>query len=215
MSRVTICIACVVLLQLRAVPDARTAGCIIGPCSSSASSAGGTLLVCPAGDGPTLSSIGATVSVTVLSCDPPPYVPVTGIPAEEFWIVSHNTASLALCGAHRSSDADADVDENGQATISGSVAAGGYSSDVHAVAQGMVIGLTCELDVALPLVLVSPDINGDLVVSLVDLSSFAEVYSSNGALFDPRMDFNGDGHVGLADLALFAEHHQHTCNSGP
>ena len=210
MTRVWLCVAWVVLSLVGDAPTARTARCLIDPCCSSASSAGGVLLVCPAGDGPTLSSIGATVSVTVLTCycgDPLP-----GIPAEDFWIQQNNLAPQALCGGYRSSDADGASDLNGQATISGSIAAGGYWPDaLHVVAQGMAIGSGCNPDVALSLVLVSPDINGDLVVDILDVASFAEAFSGGAGTVDPRVDFDGNGQIDLVDLSLFAHHYYHRC----
>ena len=207
MVRVWFCAAIVTVLLLGVAPS-RSVSCVIDPCLSSATSTAGTLLVCPAGDGPALSSIGATVNVTVLACDSSP---TSGIPADEFWIVSHNSTSLALCGGHLSSNGDADIDANGQTTISGSVAAGGFSSDVHVVAQGFAIGLSCDPDVALPLVLVSPDISGDLVVGIVDVALFAIGFPSSVKPYDARLDFNGDGIVNLVDLSAFARHLHHRC----
>ena len=208
MPRVWVCLACAVLSLLRAAPVARAAVCLIDPCCSSASSAGGVLLVCPAGDGPTLSSIGATVSITVLTC----YCgePLPGIPAEDFWI-QQSSGPQPLCGYHLSSNADAASDANGQTTISGSIAAGGYfPDDLHVVAQGMMIGVGCGTDnAAIPLVLVSPDITGDLVVDIVDLAIFAEAFSDGTV--DPRMDFSGDGQIDVVDLSLFALHLHHQC----
>jgi hypothetical protein len=211
MQRVRLSIACAALLILQTVPAARTAACLIDPCLSSASSAGGVLLACPAGDGPTLSSIGATVTVTVLTCGDGQPIPL--IPAEDFWIIQDVPLwSDLLCGGYRSSDADAPSDMNGQTTIRGTIAAGGYMPDaIYVVAQGYVIGLGCLPDVTLPLVVVSPDINGDLVVDLVDLSSFAFAFSGGGRAVDPRMDFNGDGQIDIVDLGLIGLHFSHRC----
>ena len=125
--RAWVCIACVVVLLSNAESVGATEGCLIDACCSPVITDGGVLLVCPAGDGPTLASIGATVSVTVLLCLECG-TPIPWIPAEDFWIVPHNSASLALCNGYRSSDADAASDENGYTTMSGSVAAGGSRS---------------------------------------------------------------------------------------
>ncbi len=209
MPRVWMCVASIVPLLLQAVPAAKTEVCFIDPCQSSASSAGGVLLVCPVGDGPTLSSIGAMVSVTLEDCGG---APVQGIPAQNFWIQGKADPQL-LCGGSLSSSADAATDLSGQTTMSGSIAAGGYLGDgVYAVAEGYMIQGTDGLcDNPLPLVLVSPDINGDLVVGLADLAIFATAFPSGGGTVDPRMDFNGDGKIDAADLSLFAVHFLHRC----
>ena len=209
MSRIWRCVASIVLLLLQAVPAARTAVCLIDPCQSSASSAGGVLLVCPLGDGPTLSSIGAMVNIKLEDCGG---APVQGIPQQDFWIQGKADPQL-LCGGYLSSSADATTDLSGQTTISGSIAAGGYLGDgIYAVAQGYMIQGTDGLcDNPLPLVLVSPDTNGDLVVDLLDLAAFAAVFVTGGGTVDPRMDFDGDEQIGLVDLSLFARHFLHRC----
>jgi hypothetical protein len=57
------------------------------------------------------------------------------------------------------------------------------------------------LDPRVPLHFNSPDINGDLVVNLVDLQIFtAEYFLTQGF----RADFHRDGVVNLSDLAQFA-----------
>ena len=207
MRRTWICGGSIVFLLLLAIPAARSMVCLIDPCQSSASSAGGVLMVCPSGDGPTLSSMDATISVTLRGCAGNP---VPGIPPQDFWIQAKTDPHL-LCGGHLSSNADSTTNLNGQTTISVSIAAGGYLGDgVYAIAQGFMIQGTDGLcDNPLSLVLVSPDINGDLIVDLVDLSIFAQGWPPQP--YDPRLDMNGDGLVDLVDLALFATHYNHSC----
>lgn len=187
------------------------------PCESSASSAGGTLMVCPAGDGPTLASIGAEISVTVLYCVPPE--PVVGMYQNDLWIQTPLHPDPRICGGSLSSNADGPTDENGQTTISGSIAAGGYWGDgVYVAAYGVLIGYGQSVyepydycDEPLPIVLVSPDINVDLVVDLADLSLFAQSYPSPQGAADPAKDFNGDGQIDTIDLSMLAMHYMHEC----
>ncbi|NIO00744.1 MAG: hypothetical protein GTO42_01175 [Candidatus Latescibacteria bacterium] len=62
------------------------------------------------------------------------------------------------------------------------------------------------------LVLVSPDIDADSIVNLIDFSMFAGGYISPPRPYDPRFDIYGDGQIGLVDLALFAQHFRHGCS---
>ena len=48
----------------------------------------------------------------------------------------------------------------------------------------------------------SPDINGDLIVNLIDVSLFAQGYFSD---YSFRIDLRYDGVINLADLSLFAQ----------
>jgi hypothetical protein len=65
------------------------------------------------------------------------------------------------------------------------------------------------LVVAVPIRLVSPDINADLAVNLQDIALFAMAWPP--LAYDARADLNGDGLVGLVDLARLAEHVGHEC----
>jgi hypothetical protein len=56
---------------------------------------------------------------------------------------------------------------------------------------------------------VSPDMNGDLVVNLVDLGSFSEDYA-NG-VYDFRSDLSCDGAEDLRDVSIFSEHYDEAC----
>jgi len=58
-------------------------GGIIDPCQSTASSAGGCIVICPAGDGDQLSAKGAMISITV---NDNTGTGIEGIPASDFWL---------------------------------------------------------------------------------------------------------------------------------
>ena len=176
------------------------------PCFSTVSSASGTILVCPAGDGETLADKGLQISVTVRDVT---NFPIAGIPASDLWLIGCNN-NLVLCGGAGSANADHATDANGQTTISGSIAAGGRDQ-VLVVVQGLVIGCppTClAIDVK------SPDQNLDLVVDLADAALFATGYPPQP--YRAESDLDGDGDVDIADYALFYEHFyypgsKHTC----
>jgi hypothetical protein len=55
----------------------------------------------------------------------------------------------------------------------------------------------------------SADIDGDLVVDLVDLSRFAMSYPPHA--YSAEADFDFDGEVGLLDFAFFSAHFGHVC----
>jgi hypothetical protein len=204
MSRVLITILSLSSLLLNAPAGAKP----INQCASSVTTTGGVLLVCPQGDGPTLADIGATIDfVVMVGSDPVPY-PSHAMPPSDIWVSSMDNRGL-LCRGSYSSDADDWLDENGHGTISGSIAASGYADRVYVVAAGMAIQGTDECDNPIPLVLVSPDIDGDSVVNLGDVGILATGLTSGG--HDPRIDFNGDGVLNVVDLSMFAEHYLHRC----
>ncbi len=156
------------------------------------------VVICPEGDGPTLAEAGAIITLTYT--DLPGGQPLSGIgPA---WSPGGCNGGIVWCGADPTSDGLTDA--NGQTTVSGSLAGGGYDTEVYWRMGGIPLPFCSEQYV--PLVLVSPDINADLVVALADLALFAVGYNSPPKPYDPRLDFNGDGAVYLADLAIFAVH---------
>jgi hypothetical protein len=84
------------------------------------------------------------------------------------------------------------------------------------VIQGYVVAdslTNCTTDFCCPINLRSPDINGDLLVDLIDLSIFAAEFPPNP--YGPCSDLNDDGAVDLIDLSNFAFHFGppgHACN---
>ena len=60
---------------------------------------------------------------------------------------------------------------------------------------------------SVPVLMISPDINGDCIVNLVDFGLFAANYLTTFVC----CDFNCDGMVNLVDFALFAMHFTHWC----
>jgi hypothetical protein len=164
------------------------------------------LLICPSGDGPTLAEIGATIEVFVFDYSG---TAVQGMPAEDFWI-QRSMPPNTLCGGSQSSAADAPTDANGRTTISGSVAAGGFFGDeTYVIAAGWAVQAPPECHSPLPLVLVSPDMNGDLIVDSVDFAIFASSFPPSA--YAKEADMDGDGTVSVVDFGLFGLHWRHTC----
>lgn len=162
------------------------------------SSAGGELLVAPAGNGPTLAEIGATVTVTLLD---PTGAPIVGFPAQDVWLDDTGSGEIALCGL--GSTADQASLTNGELTISRALAAGGATqTGMRVYVSGLVIETT------LPILVVSPDLDANLTVDLADLGLFGAHFTAGSGA---PADFDFDGAVGLADLGIFALHYGKTC----
>lgn len=166
-----------------------------------------TLLVVPDGSGPTLysshTSTGAVAdgTITVQLLDTGGY-PVVGFPADRMRL-DWRTGTYARCDngtiAARSTDAD------GYSLFTGPMHAGGWSYDVCLVDVYWNWGFSpMTASTGFGLHVNSPDINGDLVVDLLDVPPFAaDYYESNGAF---RSDLHRDGRVDLADIAVMATH---------
>jgi hypothetical protein len=110
-----------------------------------------------------------------------------------------------LCAGSGSINADANTDATGFTTISAAWAAGGYDTGVKVVCQGVLLNET------LTITAVSPDINADLSVNLIDFSAFAIAYQSPPKPYTANCDFDCSGTVNLIDFSLFAQHYNHAC----
>ena len=156
------------------------------------------LLICPQGDGPTLAEKGAVITLTYTELVHSEYVQAIG----------GCNGGITWCGDNPLSDSL--TGDNYQTTFSGAFAGGGYDSEIRFVLYQFYLPPCWEQYV--PLVLVSPDINADLVVNIVDLAIFATGFQSPPKSYDVRFDFDGDGTVGLVDFYYFSLHWQHGCS---
>jgi hypothetical protein len=203
---------------------------IIDPCASSCtlSLVGANpplvacLFVCPQGDtnnwidqnGLPGSGDGFFMTVTVIDNLG---FPIPNIPGPDFWVVDCNTAALNLCAGAASTGADAATDATGTTTIGqlGTTTAGGCTDGLRVVVQGNILQEnppTCT-DICKTVLVRSPDITGNLLVDLADLSAFALSFPPNP--FDTCCDFDCNATVNLGDLSRFAFHFGppgHVCN---
>jgi hypothetical protein len=166
-------------------------------------------MVCPGGDADRLDLNGATVFMTVQDCGG---IGIPNIPAADFWLIGCNSPGLVLCGGSGAIDADSATNGNGETTISGPLAAGGCDSvGVYAVVQGAVLVDEDCLPNCMLVWTASPDINGDLVVDLIDLAEFSKSYTSPPHQYLHCKDYNCDGVIDLIDFSLFSRHYLHQC----
>lgn len=183
----------------------------MGQCFSTATTVGGAGLACPAADAGLLPAIAVHVANFAGN-------PIPGVPRCDFWLIDCDPVNdLILCGGAQSTAADFDTDANGDTVMRGPVAAGGWGGGcvqgLSVVVQGLVIAdpaTGCSTELCLPITVRSTDMDGDLVVDIVDLALFGLAWPPNPYVF--CADFNDSGSVDLPDLATFALHFGHTCN---
>jgi hypothetical protein len=156
---------------------------------STASSAGGTVMITPSGAGGTLAAAGATVTVTLLDAS---MLPVPNYPFQDIWLDDTGDFSIALCQG--GSTADANTNASGVTTIGGVISGGGFTQTTQVWVAGTPLS-----GAALTVALNSPDINGDLAVDIVDFGTFGTDFGTT--LF--RSDFVFDGSVDIADFGTF------------
>lgn len=194
MTRILIIIAsiCLVATAAATIPD-------IDLCDASMPNSG-HLWVKPGEGGPPLTQIysgwtgdlvDGTITVTVVNSAGDPLV---SYPGEDIWLASSGDV-FAFC--YGTTSADQSTDAMGQTTITGPMRAGGQIP-AHEEARVMIAGLTAA-NMVVPLTINSPDVNGDLVVDLSDITRMALAFAN----YDWRLDFNNDGTMNLYDIAIF------------
>ena len=159
--------------------------------TSSASSAGGTVLITPESTGGSLAAAGATVTVTLLDAGS---LPVAGFPFQDIYL--DDSGDFAISLRQGGSVADNNTDADGVTTISGVIAGGGFTLLTQVYVSGVPLTGT-PLNVALN----SPDIDGSLLVDIVDFAAFGDDFG--GTAF--RSDFVFDGVVDLSDFSRFGQ----------
>ena len=105
------------------------------------------------------------------------------------------------------STADASTDAAGQTTFSGSVNGGGQSDRVgNEGTQVMIAGFPINQP-NIGMLFNSPDINGDLDVTLSDIVFFTQDFFAYNdfAIYDYRSDFNFDDAITLSDVVFLAQ----------
>lgn len=206
----TLLVAAVIVWQHEPMATEPAPSSAVDPCSTyfhtDISNAG--LVSCPAGDGHTLAEVGTGIDLWVKD-----FLgnPGAGIPGSDIWLIAA-FGELALCGGSGSCDADAPTDALGFTTIRNTtIAAGGCSNYVCVVVQGMVVEdpANCSDPALAPIIVRSPDLDGDLDVDVTDFVMFATAWPPGS--YDECVDLDLDGEVALRDLAYFALHFLHRC----
>jgi hypothetical protein len=157
-----------------------------------------TLLVVPDGNGAPLTAarrpggapVDATMRLTLLDAC---YDPIAHYPQEDLWLESVDQG-LVLCAG--GSIADHDTDLLGQTVWTQALRAGGHSL------AGCRVVVSGTPGHALPLRVNSPDLNGDLVVSLIDIAMFASAFYGP---YTFAADLWADGAVNISDIPVLAE----------
>lgn len=161
-----------------------------------------SLLVVPDGGGKPFTEArdedGAMVDATVtLHLRNAQGVPFILFPLEDIWLATlENGLAYCLWGMHP----DQHTDHNGVTQWVNPGLAGGYSQGPIRV---FVIGSPLTSNNGLPLWFNSPDINGDLIVNLLDVVILSGDYLNE---YHFRSDLNGDGALNLLDVSEFAQH---------
>ena len=156
-----------------------------------------TLLVFPDGGGAPLSQAllpwgdreDATITMNMWDVGENP---IAYFPAEDMWLESRDNGLVPCMGG---TIADSNTDASGSTTWAAPLHAGGHSEALaDVIVNGSILG---DSPSGLALSFNSPDINGDLVVNLLDLQLFAVDYRYG---YDFRSDFHRDGVINLVDL---------------
>jgi len=178
-------------LAMAGIPDAT---------NSTANAGSGTVMITPTALGPSLASVGATISVHI---EDAAFAPIVGYPFQDIWWDDNGNGDLAFCQG--GSNADGNTDANGDATISGPAAGGGWTlAGVQVYMAGTpMAGPALTIDIN------SPDNTGDLVVDIADLGDFSDDLQNNPGAF--RSDLIFDGILNIADVGEYALHHGTTC----
>jgi hypothetical protein len=163
------------------------------------------LLVCPLGDTPSFLEQGWWISIVVQHADGRPF---PNIPASDFWLIDCDPLRDAvLCAGSAPPGADSTTNAAGMTTMSaGTLSAGGCASGMALAVMGLILqdrNNGCSIK-CVPIRLRSPDLNGDLVVDLTDISLFSRGYPPNA--YDACCDMDLNGSVDLRDLSAIAGH---------
>jgi len=139
----------------------------------------------------------ATIEVTLLNSMG---APVVGYPADAINVIS-TRGGLVPCGSGVTADIDTDI--NGKTTISLSIMGGGHTfSGYHEETLVTVADQPITGSTSLWIFHNSPDINGDLIVDLVDVPLLAYYYYAG--YYHEAIDFNWTLNIEIADVAYFA-----------
>jgi hypothetical protein len=202
--------------SLLLVAGIATAG-IIDPCGAPVVYNGvlpECFFACPQGDTDSFFLNGFWFAFTILDVLAQP---IANIPGSDFWMIDCDPVlNMTLCAGSASSNADSATNTLGKTTMSlTSMAVGGCADGLSPVVQGFVLenpAAACA-PYCFNVRVRSCDQNGDLVMNLVDLTTFSGRYPPQA--YNKCADFDCSGAVNLQDLTRFAFHFGppgHKCN---
>lgn len=158
-----------------------------------------TLLVVPDGSGAPLTAArlpdGTQVDATVhLQLRDWCGDPIANFPREDIWLGTAG-GGIVVCAGGTAADRNTDLE--GNTLWAQPLRAGGHSRTLtHVIVNGSALAVP-----GLALHFVSPDLNADRMVSLIDVAAFAAAYF--GA-YTFAADFHADGVVNLNDITVLA-----------
>lgn len=168
-----------------------------------------TLLVVPDGSGPgltaarTINRQAVDATVVVHAIEDGFGWPLVGSPRDQ-WSLGWDGAGVAACTDGLAPDHDTLAD--GSTAWSAPLRAGGHS---HGLARPYWLTQPMLANAGLALQVNSPDLNGDLVVDLIDVTQFAQDYA--GGAYQFRSDLSYDGVVNLSDIIPMVQHYGARC----
>ncbi len=131
--------------------------------------------------------------------------PIPFYPGEDMWLQTSG-GGLVICAG--GSNADHDTDANGHTTFTVPIAGGGHS---EGETTNVYIAGSPINQPGIPMTFNGPDIDGNLIVDLSDVTLFAgDFYNA----YHYRSDFNWDDVINLSDLSQLASAIAATCGSG-
>ncbi len=160
---------------------------------------GSLIYVVPSGTGPSFTDARAAGGVVanasiVLTVRDAGNNLIVNYPLEDMWLQG-NGGNFDWCVGGTYADQNTNLD--GQTFWINPMRAGGCVSGLRVYIAGSPMAAVVNLTVA------SPDNNGDLVVTLLDLTAFAAAYNTPGN-YSTCHDYNNDAVVSLTDLTIFA-----------
>ena len=168
--------------------------CVDCPCPVSTTGSG-VLLITPEGRGNSLDDIGMDIRIALIDCN---HDPIEGFPFDDLWL-QPSTLNVVFATPFF---AAANTDANGETYWTGPAAGGGWM-DANGPDRTRIALMGSQISPEIVLSFVSPDINGDLKVDLMDVGIFALDWNGGWTF---RSDLNADGVLDLADIGVLATH---------
>lgn len=126
--------------------------------------------------------------------------PIINYPFEDLWLEGTG-GGLTLCNG--GTVADANTDANGRTTFTGPFHVGGGMDPTAGDKIVLMVNGSAIWWADAQVYVITPDLNGDLVVDLTDVVTFVDLYWNDPA-YHFAVDFCHDGVNNLSDLVVFS-----------